>query len=261
VLKSGAYFASEWVGIDGCVDSKKLVQAGTTEQTVDGKVTYYAWTEIIPAKAVNADITIHPGDYITAEVQKYAGSNQWNLSVTDITTDVTSNRTVIYTTPEQSAEAVLERPTIDKQLSLLAPTSAVTFLSPAVPYQGNWVSLNSAIPDTKLLQLFMFSHSGGTGIASPSKIDSGGCFTVADGSKSPPSPTDMTCDDLQMRLRARLSELRPVLFCHEANPHGPGKLEVPRRRPRPRPPGRARRSPTASPAAPPISAVGAVPRA
>jgi hypothetical protein len=32
----GAYFASEWVGIDGDVNRAKLAQAGTTEQSVSG---------------------------------------------------------------------------------------------------------------------------------------------------------------------------------------------------------------------------------
>jgi hypothetical protein len=184
---SGSYYASDWVGIDGYLDKKKLVQAGTTEQSVNGKAEYYAWTEILPAGPLKAGFQIHPGDYITVEIQKYAGSNQWNLSIADNTTQISSNRTVNYTTPGQSAEAVHERPTIDHSLSMLAQTSNVKFSSVAVPEQGNWVALNSGIPGTTLHQLFMFNHIGGTGIASPSMIQSGACFTVADGSKSPPS--------------------------------------------------------------------------
>jgi len=58
----GNRFASDWVGIGG-FNTGDLIQAGTSEQFVNGSASYNAWTEIIPApEVVIPGFAIHAGD-------------------------------------------------------------------------------------------------------------------------------------------------------------------------------------------------------
>ncbi len=51
-VQSGKKYASDWVGIGGFNRDGTLIQAGTSEQDVNGVITYNAWTEILPAPEV-----------------------------------------------------------------------------------------------------------------------------------------------------------------------------------------------------------------
>jgi peptidase A4-like protein len=181
--QSGNKYASDWVGIGGFSDGT-LIQAGTSEQSVGGVITYNAWTEIIPAPEVPIPgFTVHPGDSITVTVKKVAGVNQWSITVKDTTESETFTKGFTYASSEGSAEWIHEAPTVNGSQSVLALTNNVTFTAD---------TLNGA---TKLA-------SGGTvneiqmitaadkPEATPSAVSTkGDAFAVADGAKAPKAPT------------------------------------------------------------------------
>jgi len=193
----GNQYASDWVGIDGAGTNQTIVQAGIEEKNVNGKARYYAWSEAVPHLAVRFFLHIFAGDVVIVKVQEVA-VNTWKLSVTT-SGGATKSRTVSYTTPGEDAEAIHERPSIcvdgKCHLPQLARTSNVDFqgvwasFSPPGQSPG-WEYISGSFAGATLQRIFMVNHIGGTVIASPSAIPNlDNCFTVADGSNPPPTPT------------------------------------------------------------------------
>jgi hypothetical protein len=114
----------------------------------------------------------------------------WKMTVFDLTTGKSGGRTVKYSTPGLSVEAIHERPEVGGSLSTLATTGNVTFnpgsLSTAAPGTQTWKPLLKVATGATLNEIFMVANSGSPVIASPSAPSSNGeAFAVADGSKSP----------------------------------------------------------------------------
>lgn len=182
--KTGSLRASDWIGIDGAFNNKDLVQVGTRSESINGKATYYAWTEILPYNQVKTSLVIHPGDLISAEVLETA-PNVWTMTIADARTNADASRTVDYTTPGQDAEAIHER------VGTLARTKNVWFMNIQV-FTGTITNpvirnLGNHVPGATLNEVFMTNNSRSKVIASPSAIRHL-CFAVADGSKSPSPP-------------------------------------------------------------------------
>jgi hypothetical protein len=197
---SGTQYSAQWVGIGGYSD-KTLVQAGILETTHNGKTSYEAWTEILPAPAVAiSGLTISKGNEIKTVVEERS-TNVWNMSVYDLATGKSGGRNVDYKSSGESAEVILERPEVGSALATLAETSPVIFepgsYSIASAGHPSWRPLVSVVPASvaDLTEIFM-TNGTGTGIgggkkviASPSAPSSAGNgFSVADGTKSPSPP-------------------------------------------------------------------------
>jgi hypothetical protein len=137
-----------WVGIGG-VTRYDLIQTGT--QAVfdsNGKVSFKAWYEMLPAISRNIPLTISPGDSITASIVQGA-ANQWKISLNDITTGQSYQTNVTYTSSLSSAEWIEEMPVRGRsfipldnfgtlQFSSLSTVKDGTELTPA---QANAVSM------------------------------------------------------------------------------------------------------------------------
>jgi hypothetical protein len=54
-------------------------------------------------------------------------TNQWNIQISDASTGQTFSRNVVYNSTRSSGEWIMERPTIDNQISTLADFGSVTF--------------------------------------------------------------------------------------------------------------------------------------
>ena len=181
--QSGEKYASDWVGIGGYSEGT-LIQAGTSEQDVNGVITYNAWTEILPASEVPiSGFTVHPGDSMTVTVKKVAGVNQWSITVKDTTAGETSTQGFSYSSSEASAEWIHEAPTVNGSQAVLALTNNVTFTAD---------TLNGA---TKLasggtVNEIQMVTSADKPEATPSAVSTkGDAFAVADGAKAPKAPT------------------------------------------------------------------------
>jgi hypothetical protein len=200
---AGTQFAADWIGIGGYKDPT-LAQAGIqTVVTTAGHettVAYQAWTEILPHAEDPLPLTVSAGDTVTVTVQETA-SDMWLMNVDDITTNMTSGRTLAYHDKGLSAEAIVERPCVQNpcrnpnHLASLAQTTNLTFgpgffsrSQPGGP--AVTVPLLSSVKGATLHSISMTSNNGTTVIATPSAPDvTGVAFTVADGNAAPPAPT------------------------------------------------------------------------
>ena len=202
---SGSQYSSEWIGVGGfCHDgvgagNTKLIQAGTATRNVNGKAEYYAWTEILPAheKPISTKtLTIHPGDQMWVWITETA-STAWMITVQDVTTEQVFSTTLTYSSHEESAEAIYERPTINGKLAKLTKLTdstifgVTTAADDAPSFLHTYLHIGSSIPGARLYRIAMVARVEAKGervIAVPSDLAHGECFAVKDGSKAPAAP-------------------------------------------------------------------------
>ena len=108
---SGQGYAAFWVGLGGAgaPQSQSLEQVGTAAQVVDGKTSYYAWYELVPASQQALSLAVHPGDHMSGKVS-VAGSRV-TIWLSDETTGASVTRTLRMSSPDtSSAEWIAEAP-------------------------------------------------------------------------------------------------------------------------------------------------------
>src|SRR3989339_1856139 len=123
-------YSSVWVGVGGYGEGS-LIQTGTAQQSVKGIVSYYAWYEFLPNRAVRIqNFTVLPGDEITASVKLVdPNKNIWNVEIREITRGTSFSRNFMYRSSRLSAEWVVEAPSIGGNVTTLADFGSVTFSS------------------------------------------------------------------------------------------------------------------------------------
>lgn len=121
-------FSSAWIGIGGQFD-KTLIQAGTEHDSVNGQEYYSAWYELLPDKAVRiTDMRISAGDLIIASINLVdSDTNQWAIRIYDVTKGEGFYQTFVYNSSRLSAEWIVERPTVNDEISLLSNFGTLTF--------------------------------------------------------------------------------------------------------------------------------------
>ena len=171
-------YAADWVGIGGD-GSQDLIQAGTSEESVNHHATYYAWTEILPAPEVRiSGFAIHPGDAVTVDVSQ-AGVGSWRITLTDHTSGQSYSKSLAYASTNRSAEWIHEAPTVGGTQARLAATSNANFDLGSV---NGGPAIGSA-GTRHAIQLI------GSLDSTPSGLDGDADgFAVADGSAAPPPP-------------------------------------------------------------------------
>jgi hypothetical protein len=121
-----------WVGLDG-FNSGSVEQTGTLIECYDGTPYQYAWYEMYPAAPVYWNVSVSPGDTITAEVTSdssgnfaltLADSRGWNEATT------ASNSSLA----RSSAEVITEAPAGSGGILPLADYGTVTFNGATVDY-------------------------------------------------------------------------------------------------------------------------------
>jgi hypothetical protein len=173
-----AEYSSDWVGIGGgCVNAactvgdNTLIQTGTEQDiAANGKRTYTAWYELIPApETVIPSLVVHPGDRMHAAIaEKVAGSNVWTITLIDRTTHKSFTTTTAYSSSHLTVEWIQERPTlIGTGGTSLAPLPKLT--NPAF----NLAKVNGAAAGLKAAQIIQMTNSSGVIIGRASAPDSG----------------------------------------------------------------------------------------
>jgi hypothetical protein len=121
-------FSAVWIGIGGQFDST-LIQVGTEQDSVNGKLYYSAWYEMLPAYSVSIDtIDVSPGDQMSASINLENPSTiEWSISISDLTTGKQFENSFVYNSSKLSAEWIIERPKINDSLSGLAQFGTVSF--------------------------------------------------------------------------------------------------------------------------------------
>lgn len=124
-------YSAIWIGIGGeSSNDSTLIQCGTEQDySVLRGAEYYAWYELLPAPSyVISNITVSQGDHIQASIQLVnATYNQWSLNITDTTKDESFQNTFNYNSSQLSAEWIVERPSVNHVISLLANFGSVAF--------------------------------------------------------------------------------------------------------------------------------------
>jgi len=123
----GNTYSSAWIGVGGQFDDS-LIQIGTEHDSVNGKERYSAWYELLPDFAITIPMTVSKGDFISASINLIDNeSDLWLLQLTDLTTGESFSKTVNYNSTCLSAEWIVERPTLNGQISYLSNFGDLTF--------------------------------------------------------------------------------------------------------------------------------------
>jgi hypothetical protein len=122
-------YSSAWIGIGGQFD-KTLIQVGTEHDydSTNDQAKYAAWYEVLPEFAVNIPINISESDKVTASINLISSeTNEWKIQLTDLTNGETFNQNVFYNSTRFSGEWIVERPTLNNQITTLANFGTITF--------------------------------------------------------------------------------------------------------------------------------------
>jgi hypothetical protein len=187
-------YAADWIGIDGYLTSSRSVeQIGTESEWHSDGAEYYAWWEMYDSNLQPQQViqmTIHPGDVMTAEVRWLSG-NSFQLTMTDVTTRSTFSATKALGTVAQrsSAEWIHEAPSDSDGVLPLAHTTPVTFSQCSATINGVTGPIDD--PSWQSAGIDLASEtSGGSFLAVIAQtsplLASGTSFTVAAPDKTAP---------------------------------------------------------------------------
>jgi hypothetical protein len=126
----GDTFSAAWIGIGGQSENT-LIQVGSEHDSIRGQPEYSLWYEMLPADSITIpDINVSAGDQITAFISLVnSNSNDWEVSINDLTNGQSFKQTFTYNSSRLTAEWIVERPTVNNQLSTLADFGSITFTS------------------------------------------------------------------------------------------------------------------------------------
>ncbi len=108
---AGDGYGSFWVGLGGTQQrSQALEQVGTSADCgSDGSASHFAWYELLPAAPVHLDMSISPGDHISARVP--VRGTAVTVSLTNRSTGASFAKTLEMNHPDTStAEWIAEAP-------------------------------------------------------------------------------------------------------------------------------------------------------
>jgi hypothetical protein len=199
-------FSGVWVGIGGYGEDT-LIQTGTEQEYVNGRVVYYAWYELLPDYLVRIpNIHVRAGDTVTVSISLInKNTNTWSIEIADVTRGERFKKTAVYNSSRLSAEWVVERPKVNDTISTLADFGNVTFTECKATIEGN----TGAINNFSYAQLAMYDQELQLVTVSPLN-DDGSSFTVSylESSSATPLSNNLSVRTLQYML--------PHDFC---NPH------------------------------------------
>ena len=168
---SGA--SAAWVGIGG-FGTRDLIQAGTEEFESGGRVTYRAWIETLPAASQPVPLAVSAGDTVTVSIASQ-GEDIWLISLQNVTTGKSLQRTVQYASSFSSAEWIQEAPSAGRRTVSLDNFGSVQFTSGSAVKDGQTVTIagSGAQPISMI-------GAGGQRLAAPSVLGSDGAsFSVS----------------------------------------------------------------------------------
>jgi hypothetical protein len=150
---------------------------GTEQDVVNGQMSYYAWYELLPNFAIRLNnVVVAPGNTMIASLNLVnSGKNIWSVKISDVTTGQYFSKNVVYNSTLSSGEWIMERPTINGQVSTLADFGKLTFTDCHVTVNN----VSGSISKFAFFKIQM-SNSVSAELASSSDvIHSGTDFTVS----------------------------------------------------------------------------------
>lgn len=168
VSESNTY-SSAWIGIGGQFDSS-LIQVGTEHDSVNGKERVVAWYELLPDYAINIPMNISQSDYMSASINLIDNSTGlWLIQLNNLSNGESFNKNVYYNSTLLSGEWIVERPTLNGQISNLANFGVVTFTEAYVNIDHTVMPLGK----TSFSQIHLTDHQN-TQLTTVSKISTEG---------------------------------------------------------------------------------------
>ncbi len=194
---SGQSYSAFWVGLGGASGNNALEQTGTqADCSSNGQTDYYAWYELVPAAPVRLNLSISPGDHISARVG--VSASNVTISLSDQTTGASVTKTLQMSSPDtSSAEWIAEAPSSctqdgNCQPLPLADFGTVTFTNASATANGHTGPISDSDWQAQAVQLSgdgggdgyvptpVDYQSSSSGSAQPSSLSSNGSsFAVA----------------------------------------------------------------------------------
>jgi len=186
-------YSSTWVGIDG-FNSNSVEQLGTSSNiNANGTVTqYFAWYEMYPNAPVT-ELTVSPGDTISASVTANAAHTQFPLTLTDLSIKSGHDSfSVVQAAPVtaklSSAEWIEEAPSSGNRILPLANFHTATFTNASATINSVTGPINNPTWLNEVNLINMETSSGALEAGTSVLNSSGTGFTVTYGSTgTPPS--------------------------------------------------------------------------
>lgn len=149
-VSSSDSFSAVWIGIGGQSDNT-LIQIGTQQDSLGGKVAYSAWYELLPKDSVTiTSMNVFPGDEVRTSINLVSSpTNQWTIEVDDVTNAKTFKKNFTYDSNRLSAEWIVERPTVNGGFGTLANFGNVTFTDSKATI-NNVTGAISSFPNTQV---------------------------------------------------------------------------------------------------------------
>jgi Peptidase A4 family len=195
--------AAFWVGLGGASgQSGALEQVGTqVDCSSGGSGQHFAWYELVPAAPVRLNLSITPGDHVSARVS--VTGTAVTVSLSDLSTGATATKTLQMDDPDvSSAEWVAEAPSLcqsgdatstgDCTPLSLADFGTVTFTGASATANGTTDTISSSNWSAQAVQLsgasvaqagypgIVDSSTSATASAAPSSLSTdGSSFSVA----------------------------------------------------------------------------------
>jgi hypothetical protein len=123
-------YSSAWVGIGGQANlDTTLIQVGSEHNSINGKPNYNLWYEMLPEYTIRIqNVTVSPGDEIFAEITLLnENTGTWLILIKDVTTGQGFSQDFVYNSSRLTAEWIMERPTVNNQISTLANFGSIKF--------------------------------------------------------------------------------------------------------------------------------------
>ena len=170
-------FSVFWVGFDGWGDST-VEQDGTGAECINGTPDYFAWWEMYPTNSIQPfSMSVAPGNKIKATVTYAAGSGQYTMTVSNLTTGQQNTATATCASGLQClrsvAEWISERPSVGPNLAPLAKWKTFAYNGDKAAATPSGSALKPISHFTNL-NVTMVSQIDGSTLARASKLGSGG---------------------------------------------------------------------------------------
>lgn len=150
---SSNQYAAFWVGLDG-YSSSTVEQDGTMIECVGRTAEYLAWYEMYPNNPVYFNVTLKPGDHISASVT-YDGSSKYTLKLADSTQGWSESvNQSLSGASNSSAEVIVEAPCCTSSGGILPLADFHT-----AGFSGSTVD-GSALSNSNPTQIIMIDNSG-----------------------------------------------------------------------------------------------------
>jgi Peptidase A4 family len=188
--------AAFWVGLGGTSQTTNaLEQVGTEANCNNGSAQHFAWYELVPSAPVRLDVSINPGDHVSANVA--VDGTSVTVALTDQTSGQSSTKTLQMQGPDtSSAEWIAEAPSsCDGSGSCtplaLANFGTANFTGASATANGHTGSIDDSTWGSQAVQLSgggqggyaggqSFAGSGSSASAVPTSLSSdGSSFSVA----------------------------------------------------------------------------------